>query len=407
MNYEDITDQSDAYRCLHQEEAKMATPDKVHALLKYFETPDSWMYIAERTRTPLPPEYECRIAESPSLAFRYALNVLGAPFSAGEAALATDIHYGLLYATRVKGRFPQFETHLCQYGTPQQIFDYAVELGERFPQGEPVLLQHSEYACLYACEVLHGEWPEAEPVILLNLAEAAFYTVRARNRRWEAVEAYLFDTDLKGCPRHLSDALMYANVFELTLPPALHEALYECAYLATCQIDEVLPYVLRHHMLLESLEQYMSTEIEMSLKYVEQISRRRWKKMEPPLAKHVGHVVRYAQATNQVFVLGEQHIFARPAQAKEYYERLCATTHYPERDTSLLLAAGYAQHSEVKALFQKRGLCYATLWPLWESMALSPTERRELITSLLPSEHAQQRTSVVDTSPLRWSMLNF
>ena len=49
------------------------------------------------------------------------------------------------------------------YSDPEAAFDYALELGERFKEGEEAILTSPKYAAKYAYYILERRWPRAEP----------------------------------------------------------------------------------------------------------------------------------------------------------------------------------------------------------------------------------------------------
>jgi hypothetical protein len=72
----------------------------------------------------------------------------------------------------VNCRWPEVE-HLISEGD-WQSYQYATWIGERFPQGEAVILPSAQYAFYYARDVIQERWPEVEPSIL-NSKHALLY----------------------------------------------------------------------------------------------------------------------------------------------------------------------------------------------------------------------------------------
>ena len=63
-------------------------------------------------------------------------------------------------------------------------YDYALELGQRFKEGEEAILTSPIHAYYYARDVLERRWPRAESVIATNGEYAARYAMYVVKKRW-------------------------------------------------------------------------------------------------------------------------------------------------------------------------------------------------------------------------------
>ena len=70
------------------------------------------------------------------------------------------------------------------YSDPGAAFDYALELGERFKEGEEAILTSPKHAAEYAYWVLERRWPRAEAVIATDGDAAAEYAIYVTEKRW-------------------------------------------------------------------------------------------------------------------------------------------------------------------------------------------------------------------------------
>ena len=70
------------------------------------------------------------------------------------------------------------------YSDPGAAYDYALELGERFKEGEEAILTSPKHAAEYAYWVLDRRWPRAEAVIATDGEAAAEYAIHVTEKRW-------------------------------------------------------------------------------------------------------------------------------------------------------------------------------------------------------------------------------
>ena len=134
------------------------------------------------------PAAEPVIAQNAEWAYLYALGVLKAPWPAGEPVIAQNAEWASYYAQDVlKKRFPAGEPVIAQ--NAEWAFWYAQDvLKKRFPAAEPVIAQNAEWAYLYALDVLKKRFPAAEPVIAQNAQWAYLYARYVLKAPWPAAE---------------------------------------------------------------------------------------------------------------------------------------------------------------------------------------------------------------------------
>ncbi len=113
-------------------------------------------------------KYEDIWAKDPVVAYNYSMQT-GKRFKQGEEAIATHAQSSYRYAS------------------------YALH-GQRFRLGEPVLAKSGEYAYLYVQDVLGQEWPEAEHTIFTNDVDGAYMYLKMIlkfNTRIPRIEKYI------------------------------------------------------------------------------------------------------------------------------------------------------------------------------------------------------------------------
>lgn len=151
------------------------------------------------------------------------------PFNAKDIMMPDDVAGAFIYAKRYRSKFPkngkytldQVEGLISSH--PFASYQYALAIGKRFYRGESKIaecpfssyyyvtrvlgserwapceasmLRSPSLACLYAIDVVKGEWPEAEHVIMGHeksaieymafLKERAHDTARTEGQGWEA-----------------------------------------------------------------------------------------------------------------------------------------------------------------------------------------------------------------------------
>lgn len=84
---------------------------------------------------------------------------------------------------------------------PTLAYKYALQVIKgRWPKGEDVIKTNDEYAYYYAANVLvtdkewpypNGRWPEAEPYIMKSGLNAWLYAKRVLKHRWKEAEPYI------------------------------------------------------------------------------------------------------------------------------------------------------------------------------------------------------------------------
>jgi lambda repressor-like predicted transcriptional regulator len=147
-------------------------------------------YLIRKALTPDPAlERQILVSKNAQWAYKYAGNVLRAPWPAGEPVIAQNAQWAYLYALGVlKKRFPAAEPVIAQ--NAEWAFWYAQDvLKKRFPAGEPVIAQNAEWAYEYALKFkpLNG-WPAGEPVIAQNAEWALYYALNVLKAPWPAGE---------------------------------------------------------------------------------------------------------------------------------------------------------------------------------------------------------------------------
>ena len=156
------------------------------------------------------PAAEPVIAQNAEWAYLYALGVLKAPWPAGEPVIARDAQWAYLYALNVlNAPWPAAEPVIAQ--NAQWAFWYARNvLKVPFPAAEPVIAQNAEWASLYARDVLRAPWPAVEPVIARDAEWAFWYARYVLKKRFTAAEpviaqnaerAYLYARDVLKAPK--------------------------------------------------------------------------------------------------------------------------------------------------------------------------------------------------------------
>lgn len=382
------------------------SPSLVHAVLPYFTEPLEWLHIARGTGVVLPPDYEKVLATNGEWAFSYAQEVLQGPFPEAHAILATDLDEGLVYAQHIlESRWPEFEAMLLGQGSPEQLAIYASDcIKGPFPEAHAQIIQDADAAFYYARNALNARWIEAESVIMVDPDAGLKYAMLVRESRWPEFEATLFQMDDDGRPTYLPQALTYALHFGCRLPEPMHSHLEEHIrvfrrpYLN--KLVDLVEYALAHHMQYQGLEFNTLVDPQKALNYVTEISKRPWPSMELLFIRHVKWGS-YLQAIQQPFSdIAEDAVFDNRAFARFYYNELAAMEPSPERNLSLLLAAGYARKKKAPECFHAQGLNYDALWPLWDSLNLASVERKALLRELLAPALSVESGSIPYTSLL-------
>ena len=146
-------------------------------------------YLIQQLEAPDPAlENRILVSKNAQWAYKYVLNVLKAPWPAGEPAIAKDTRSAYDYAHYVlKAPWPAGEPAIAK--DAHRAFEYArFLLKKRFPAGEPVIAQDTEQAYLYAHYVLKKPWPAAEPAIARNAQWAFEYARGLLEKPWPAAE---------------------------------------------------------------------------------------------------------------------------------------------------------------------------------------------------------------------------
>ena len=148
-----------------------------------------WAYKYARNVLKAPwPAVEPVIAQNAEWALYYALNVLNAPWPAAEPVIAQNAQWAFWYALGVlEAPFPAGEPVIAQ--NDKWAFWYAQDvLKKRFPAGEPVIAQNAEWAYKYALDVLKKRFPAAEPAIARDARSAYYYARYVLKAPWPAAE---------------------------------------------------------------------------------------------------------------------------------------------------------------------------------------------------------------------------
>lgn len=111
--------------------------------------------------------YDNMLTTVPVLAYTHSREIQRR-FPEGEAAIAKDAHYSVLYAVhRLGSRFPAGEATIAT--DPSSSVDYARDvLNDRFPEGEAAIATTPQSAFFYARDVIYGRWVPGEAAINTN-----------------------------------------------------------------------------------------------------------------------------------------------------------------------------------------------------------------------------------------------
>lgn len=126
---------------------------------------------------------ESAILRNPSTTFSYAARCLKAPWPLGEAAIASDPTFALEYAREVlHGPFPAGEGKIASFAISAVHYARNVLHGP-FPAGEVEIAKSGSYSFEYAIHVLRAPFPAGEQAIAMEHIRRAAYDefVKAHN----------------------------------------------------------------------------------------------------------------------------------------------------------------------------------------------------------------------------------
>ena len=142
---------------------------------------------------------------TPQEAYEYALEI-HEPFPEGEPIIAKDPEWAFYYAKDVlnKNRFPLGELAIAK--DPEWAGCYALDvIKSRWPEAEPAIAKDPWYAYNYARDVIKGQWLEGEPIIAKDPSCAYKYALNIIKDRWPKAEETILNSQFK--QKYIDDVL--------------------------------------------------------------------------------------------------------------------------------------------------------------------------------------------------------